>query len=339
MKQLKKRYNFLPLFTFLKIYLIHFYDKRGAVLKGYVAERLLYMLITLFIVVSITFFLMQLLPGTPFTNPEKLSAEQLELMNEKYGLNEPVAMQYVKYLGGLIQGDLGISYQYEGRSVNEILSERIGPSFFIGFQALVFGSLVGLMLGIISALNHNSLLDYGSVTIAVLGMSIPSFVFAALLQYFIGVKLGWLPVALWEGYENTIMPSLALSVTVIATVARFIRTEMLEVLGQDYIVTARAKGISEKAVVFKHIIRNAMIPVVTMLGPLAVAIMTGTLVIEKIFTVPGLGEQFTKSILVNDYSVIMGVTLMYSALFIGIVFIVDILYGIIDPRISFKGGA
>jgi oligopeptide transport system permease protein len=308
-------------------------------LKGYVAERLLYMLLTLFIIVSITFFLMQLLPGTPFTSPEKLSVEQLALMNEKYGLNEPVAMQYVKYIGGLLHGDLGISFQYEGRSVNEILVQRIGPSFLIGFQALVFGAVVGLALGIISALNHNTLLDYGSVTIAVLGMSIPSFVFAALLQYFIGVKLGWLPVALWDGYENTIMPSLALSVTVIATVARFIRTEMLEVLGQDYIVTARAKGISEKDVVNKHIIRNAMIPVVTMLGPLAVAIMTGTLVIEKIFTVPGLGEQFTKSILVNDYSVIMGVTLMYSALFISIVFIVDILYGIIDPRISLKGGA
>jgi oligopeptide transport system permease protein len=308
-------------------------------LKGYIAQRLAYMFITLFIIVSITFFLMQLLPGTPFTNPEKLSIEQLELMNEKYGLNKPVAIQYLNYIGDLAKGDLGISFQYEGRSVNDILGERIGPSALIGFQALIFGAMIGLILGITSALNHNSFLDYGSVTIAVLGMSIPSFVFAALLQYFIGVKLGWLPVALWEGYENTIMPSLALSVTVIATVARFIRTEMLEVLGQDYIVTARAKGISEKAVVFKHIIRNAIIPVVTMLGPLAVAIMTGTLVIEKIFTVPGLGEQFTKSILVNDYSVIMGVTLMYSALFIGIVFIVDILYGIIDPRISIKGEA
>lgn len=308
-------------------------------MKGYIAQRLLYMCLTLFIIVSITFLLMHLLPGTPFTNPEKLSVEQLELMNEKYGLNEPIALQYLNYIGGLAKGDLGISYQYEGRSVNEILGERIGPSVLIGFQALVFGALVGLVLGIISALNHNSFLDYGSVTIAVLGMSIPSFVFAALMQYIIGVKLGWLPVALWEGYENTIMPSLALSVTVIATVARFIRTEMLEVLGQDYIVTARAKGISEKAVVCKHILRNAMIPAVTMLGPLAVAIMTGTLVIEKIFTVPGLGEQFTKSILVNDYSVIMGVTLMYSALFIGIVFIVDILYGIIDPRISLKGGS
>ncbi|MEK3796729.1 oligopeptide ABC transporter permease [Peribacillus sp. FSL H8-0477] len=308
-------------------------------MKTYIAKRLGYMFITLFIVVSITFFLMQYLPGTPFTNPEKLSVEQLEVMNEKYGLNKPVAIQYLNYLGDLVRGDLGISYQYEGRSVNEILGERIGPSVLIGSQALIFGAIVGLLLGIISALKHNSFLDYGSVTIAVLGMSIPSFVFAALLQYYVGVKLGWLPAALWEGYENTIMPSLALSVTVIATVARFIRTEMLEVLGQDYIVTARAKGLSEKAVVFKHIIRNAIIPVVTMLGPLAVAIMTGTLVIEKIFTVPGLGEQFTKSILVNDYSVIMGVTLMYSALFIAIVFIVDILYGLIDPRISIKGGA
>ncbi|MGZ3836687.1 MAG: oligopeptide ABC transporter permease [Mucilaginibacter sp.] len=308
-------------------------------MKGYIAQRLSYMIITLFVIVSITFFLMQLLPGTPFTNPEKLSAEQLHQMNEKYGLNQPVAIQYLDYIKGLATGDLGISYQYEGRSVNEILSNRIGPSALVGFQALVIGSIIGLVLGIIAALNHNSFLDYGSVTIAVLGMSIPSFVFAALMQYFIGVKLEWLPAALWEGYEYTVMPSLALSVTVIATVARFFRTEMLEVLGQDYIVTARAKGLSEKAVVFKHIIRNAIIPVITILGPLSVAIMTGTLVIEKIFSVPGLGEQFTKSILVNDYSVIMGVTLMYSVLFIGIVFIVDILYGIIDPRISIKGGA
>lgn len=307
-------------------------------MKGYIAQRLGYMFITLFIIVTITFFLMELLPGTPFSNPEKLSDQQLEVMNAKYGLDQPVVFQYLKYLGNLVQGDLGLSYQYEGRSVNGILSSKIGPSALIGFQALIFGTLVGLILGITSALKHNSFLDYGSVVIAVLGMSIPSFVFAALMQYFIGVKLGWLPAALWQGYEYTIMPSLALSVTVIATVARFIRTEMLEVLGQDYIVTAKAKGISEKAIVVKHIIRNAIIPVVTMLGPLAVVIMTGTLVIEKIFSVPGLGEQFTKSILVNDYSVIMGITLMYSALFIGIVFLVDILYGIIDPRISLKGG-
>ncbi|WP_313893963.1 oligopeptide ABC transporter permease [Psychrobacillus sp.] len=306
-------------------------------MKRYLLRRTGYMLLTLFVIVTITFFLMQLLPGTPFTNPEKLTEHQLEILDAKYGLDKPVGIQYIRYLGNLIQGDLGYSFQHEGRTVSSMISDRIGPSAFIGLQALVFGTIIGLLLGIVSALKHNSILDYGSVTIAVLGMSIPSFVFAALLQYYIGVKLEWLPVALWEGYSSTILPSFALSVTVTATVARFIRSEMLEVLGQDYVVTARAKGIMEQRVIVKHVIRNALIPVVTMLGPLAVSIMTGTLVIEKIFAVPGLGEQFTLSILVLDYSVIMGVTIFYSALFIFVVFIVDIIYGLLDPRINYKG--
>ena len=307
-------------------------------MNRYFLQRLGYMLITLFIIVTMTFFLMKLLPGTPYTNPEKLTEQQEAVLNAKYGLDKPVAIQYVQYLGNLIQGDLGYSFQKEGRTVESMIGDRIGPSALIGFQALVFGTIAGLVLGIISALRHNSIFDYGSVTLAVLGMSIPSFVFAALLQYFIGLKLGWLPVALWESYEYSILPSLALSVTVIATVARFIRSEMLEVLGHDYVITARAKGISETSVIAKHVIRNALIPVVTMLGPLAVSIMTGTLVIEKIFSVPGLGEQFTLSILVLDYSVIMGITIFYSTLFIIVVFIVDILYGILDPRINLKRG-
>jgi oligopeptide transport system permease protein len=306
-------------------------------MKRYLAKRLGYMVVTLLIIVSATFFLMQLMPGTPFSNPEKISDEQLERLNAKYGLDKPVAAQYLIYLGNLAKGDLGLSFQYEGRTVESIIGTRIGPSALIGFQAVLFGTIVGLILGMISALKHNSFLDYGSVFIAVLGMSIPSFVFAALMQYYIGVKLQWLPAALWKGWEYTIMPSIALSVMVIATVARFIRTEMLEVLGQDYVITARAKGISEATVIIKHVVRNALIPVVTMLGPLTVGIMTGTLVIEKIFSVPGLGEQFTLSILVNDYSVIMGITVFYSALFIAVVFLVDVLYGILDPRISLKG--
>lgn len=308
-------------------------------MKGYLVKRIGYMLITLFIIVTATFFLMQLLPGTPFTNPEKLGAQQLAVLNAKYGLDQPVAMQYLHYLGNLVQGDLGYSFQHEGRTVTSMISTRIGPSAFIGLQALVIGAILGLVLGIISALKHNSIFDYGSVALAVIGMSIPSFVFAALLQYYIGVKLEWLPVALWEGYSSTLLPSIALSVTVTATVARFIRSEMLEVLGQDYVITARAKGMRENQVIVKHVIRNALIPVVTMLGPLAVSIMTGTLVIEKIFSVPGLGEQFTLSILVLDYSVIMGITIFYSALFIFVVFVVDIIYGFLDPRINFKGEA
>src|SRR5690606_37771415 len=161
-------------------------------MKGYLVKRIGYMLITLFIIVTATFFLMQLLPGTPFTNPEKLGAEQLAVLNAKYGLDQPVAIQYFHYLGNLVQGDLGYSFQHEGRTVTSMISTRIGPSAFIGLQALVIGAILGLILGIISALKHNSIFDYGSVALAVLGMSIPSFVFAALLQYYIGVKLGWL---------------------------------------------------------------------------------------------------------------------------------------------------
>lgn len=308
-------------------------------MKRYLVQRIGYMLITLFIIVTATFFLMQLLPGTPFTNPEKLTEQQMVVLNAKYGLDQPVGIQYIRYLGNLVQGDLGYSFQHEGRTVSSMISTRIGPSAFIGLQALVIGAILGLVLGIISALKHNSVFDYGSVALAVLGMSIPSFVFAALLQYYVGVKLEWLPVALWEGYSSTLLPSIALSVTVTATVARFIRSEMLEVLGQDYVITARAKGMRENQVIVKHVIRNALIPVVTMLGPLAVSIMTGTLVIEKIFSVPGLGEQFTLSILVLDYSVIMGITIFYSALFIFVVFVVDIIYGFLDPRINYKGEA
>ncbi|MGB2991563.1 MAG: oligopeptide ABC transporter permease [Paenisporosarcina sp.] len=307
-------------------------------MKRYLVKRIGYMLVTLFVIVTITFFLMQLLPGTPFTNPEKLTDQQMTILNAKYGLDQPVGIQYIRYLGNLVQGDLGYSFQHEGRTVSSMISDRIGPSAFIGLQALIFGAVIGLILGIISALKHNSIFDYGSVAVAVIGMSIPSFVFAALLQYYVGVKLEWLPVALWEGYSSTILPSFALSVTVTATVARFIRSEMLEVLGQDYVITARAKGMTENQVIVKHVIRNALIPVVTMLGPLAVSIMTGTLVIEKIFSVPGLGEQFTLSILVLDYSVIMGITIFYSALFIFVVFLVDIIYGFLDPRITYNGG-
>lgn len=304
-------------------------------MRRYVLQRLLYMMITLLIIITITFFLMKLLPGTPFSNPEKLSEEQLAVMNAKYGLDKPLAIQYFTYLGNLLQGDLGLSFQSQGRTVLNVIANRIGPSALIGGQAMIIGFMLGLILGVISALRHNTIMDYGAVFVAVLGMSIPSFVFAALMQYFVGVKLGWLPVALWKDYSHSVMPSIALSVMVIATVARFIRSEMLEVLGQEYVLTARAKGISEEMVIIKHVLRNALIPVVTVVGPLTVSIMTGTLVIEKIFAVPGLGEQFTLSILVNDYSVIMGITLFFSTLFIVTIFFVDILYVLLDPRITY----
>ncbi|ABO66072.1 MULTISPECIES: oligopeptide ABC transporter permease [Geobacillus] len=304
----------------------------------YTIQRIVYMVITLFIIATLTFFLMKLLPGSPLQNQEKLTPEQRALILKEYGLDKPVPVQYVQYLGNLLQGDLGVSFQYDNRPVTELIGDRIGPSAQLGFQAIVFGTIVGLVLGIFAAIRHNSWEDYTATVIAVIGISVPSFVLAGFLQYFIGVKLQWLPVAFWEGFKYTIMPTLALSVGVIANIARFMRTEMLEVLSSDYILTARAKGISNAGVVVKHAIRNSLIPVITILGPMAVNLMTGTLVIEKIFAVPGLGEQFVRSIELNDYPVIMGTTLFYSALLIFVIFIVDILYGIVDPRIRLAGG-
>ena len=270
---------------------------------------------------------MHTLPGSPF-NDERMTTAQKEVMYERYGLNEPMSIQYIKYLGNIFKGDFGVSFQFDGRSVSSIIGERIGVSATLGAQALIVGTILGLFLGIIAALRHNTFIDYGAMVIAVLGLSIPNFVLAGLLQYWIGVRLQWLPVAFWEGFEYSILPTIALATFVVATIARFIRTEMLDVLGHEYISTARAKGVSEFAVIWRHGLRNTMIPIVTILGPLTVSLMTGTLVVEKIFSIPGLGEQFVKSILTNDYPVIMGVTLFYSLLFIVVILIVDLLYGV-----------
>ncbi|OIU72512.1 oligopeptide ABC transporter permease [Rossellomorea aquimaris] len=304
----------------------------------YTIQRLVYMIITLLIIATATFFLMKLLPGSPLQNQERLSPEQQQIILDKYGLNDPLPVQYVNYMTGLAQGDLGLSFQYDNRPVTQIIGDRIGPSALLGFQAMVLGTFLGILVGIIAAIRHNTWLDYGSTILAVLGISIPSFVFAALLQYYIGVKLEWLPVALWGEYKHTILPTLALTVGVVATIARFMRTEMLEILNSDYILLAKAKGISKVGTVVKHAVRNAMIPIVTILGPMTVAVMTGSLVVERIFAVPGLGEQFVLSINTNDYTVIMGITLFFSVLFIAVIFLVDILYGIIDPRIRLAGG-
>lgn len=248
-----------------------------------------------------------------------------------------MGVQYVKYVSNIIKGDFGVSFQFDGRPVTSIIGERIGVSAVLGAQSLAVGTIIGLLLGIVAAIRHNTVIDYGAMVVAVLGLSIPNFVLAGLLQYWVGVRLQWLPVAFWEGFEYSILPTIALAAFVVATIARFMRTEMLEVLGHEYMTTARAKGVGEVAVIFRHGLRNAMIPIITIMGPLTVSLMTGTLVVEKIFSVPGLGEQFVKSILTNDYPVIMGVTLFYSFLFILAIFIVDLLYGVMDPRIRLSG--
>ncbi len=304
----------------------------------YTLQRVLYMIITMFLIATITFFLMKLLPGSPLTAQERLSPEQQEIILDKYGLNDPLPKQYVTYMTNLVQGDLGVSFKYDNRPVTKIIGERIGASALLGFQAMILGSIIGLALGIVAALKHNTFIDYGATIISVLGISIPSFVFAGFLQYVFAVKFQLLPVALWEGWEYTILPTISLAVFVVANLSRFMRAELLEVLNSDYITLAQAKGITGAGVILKHAVRNAMIPVITIAGPLAINIMTGSLVIEKIFAIPGLGDQFVSSINVNDYTVIMGTTIFYSALFVFIIFVVDILYGVVDPRIRVAGG-
>lgn len=306
----------------------------------FLGKRILYMLLTLFLIASITFFLMKLLPGTPYSNQDKLSEEQIYIMNEKYGLNEPIPVQYLVYITGLLKGDLGVSFQFNNTPVTELLSTRVGPSMQLGIQAVALGTILGIVLGVIAAMNQNTWIDTTATFTAILGRSIPNFVIAVLLQLIFGVYLKWFPIALWSGFQSSILPTIALAISPLADSARFIRTEMVEVLSSDYVELARAKGLSRWTVAFKHGVRNALIPLVTILGPMAVGLMTGSMVVENIFAIPGIGEQFVKSIMTNDYPTIMGVTILYSALLVGIILVVDILYGVIDPRIrvSTEGG-
>ena len=302
----------------------------------YVATRVAYMILTLFIIISITFFISKMLPGTPFAD-DKLTPQIRETLFEKYGLDEPIYVQYFKYMGNVAQGDLGNSFYFESRPVLQIILERLPVSIFVGVQAVVLGLVIGLALGIVAALRHNSWWDTLAVVVAVLGISVPTFVLGPLMQYWLGVKLGWFPIAFFETWWHSVLPSLALSVFVISTVARFVRTEMLEIMGQDYVTLAKAKGLSGLSVILRHVLRNAMIPLVTVLAPLTVFLITGSLVVEQIFVVPGIGEQFVTSIRVNDYSMILGTTIFFSVIFIIALLIQDILYGIIDPRIRVAG--
>ena len=305
----------------------------------YLLRRIFYMLLTLFIIITTTFLLLQFLPGTPFANQDLLTAKQLELLNEKYGLNKPIFDQYLAYLGYILKGDFGYSFQFNNLPVTQIIADRAGPSIQLGLQAMVLGTVVGTFLGVIAAVKQNTWIDTFTSIFAIAGRSVPNFVFAVILQFVFAVVLEVLPIAFWrEGFKSTILPTLALSISPMAEAARFIRTEMIEVLNSDYIELAKAKGFSKFYIILKHALRNALIPLLTILGPVTAGLMTGSLVIEQIFSIPGIGEQFTKSILVNDYPTIMGITIMYSTILIVMILIVDILYGIIDPRLRMGGG-
>ena len=315
-------------------------NRKGDVMLKYVLKRLGYILVTLWVIVTCTFFMMKNLPGTPF-DAERFSImtpQQQERVLEMYGLNDSLPMQYVKYIKNMLKGDLGTSFTYVNQDVSKVITGRLGPSALIGIQAVLIGLAIGLILGILAAWKHNSGIDYFTMILAVLGVSVPNFVAAALLQYYIGLKWGALPFGFWTGWNCSVLPSIALSFSATAMVARFMRTEMLDVLDQDYIVTARAKGLSQMKVLMRHAVRNSILPVVTILGPIVVNLMTGSLAVENIFSIPGIGSLFVDCIKANDYPVIMGITIFYAAFYMLIVLLVDLAYSLIDPRIRLAKG-
>lgn len=299
----------------------------------YLLKRLAMMLLTLLIVVTLTFFLMKLIPGSPLGNVMKLNHAQQVAVEKQYGLNQPVWRQYLTYLAGAVHGNFGMSYQYTGTSVASLIMRRVGPSVIISLQALVVGTAAGIVLGSLGALHKGRWQDSLTATLAVIGISFPSFILAILLQYYLGFKLQLFPVANWQGLMSTVLPTLALAAVPMAQVSRFVRTEMVEVLASDYILLAQAKGLSMRQVVWRHALKNSIIPALTLIGPLAVSLITGSMVVENIFSVPGIGELFINSVLANDYPVIMGLTMFYCLLLCGILLVTDLVYGLVDPRI------
>ncbi len=314
------------------------YSKGVLYMSGYYARRIVSALITILLISSLTFIMMHAVPGGPFTRERPVPDEILRTLNEKYNLDASYFEQYVDYMKGLVTFDLGPSYSKVGTSVNDLLISGFPISAKIGLFASVLIVVLGIPVGIISALKQNKPIDYLVMFLATIGVTVPSFVMATLIIYFFAGKLNWIPsfgVSDWRGY---IGPVLALSGYSLSFVARLTRSSMLEVLQQDYIRTARANGIREFKVIAKHAVKNAMIPVVTYIGPMVAAILTGSFVIEKIFALPGLGRHFIESITNRDYTTIMGMTIVYAVFYIIMIFLVDIAYGFIDPRIKLGKG-
>ena len=301
---------------------------------SYTLKRIFNSLIVLLVIITITFILMHSIPGGPFTGEKNIPDAILKNIEARYKLNDPLWKQYIDYLVNLAHSDLGPSFKYPGRTVNQIISESFPVSLTLGMASICLAIIVGIPAGIISALRQNKWQDYLTMFLATLGISVPGFVIATVLIYVFAVKLQLLPAAMWGGIEYTILPAIALAGMPMAFIARLTRSSMLEVLGQDYIKTARAKGLPEHIIIYRHALKNALIPVVTYIGPMTAAILTGSFVIETIFAIPGLGRHFVTSIYNRDYTVILGVTVFYSTLVVGLNMVVDLIYPLLDPRIK-----
>lgn len=302
----------------------------------YILKRLGISLVTIFIVITATFFLMRLMPGGPFDGEKPLPPEIKASLEAKYGLDKSLGEQYSMYLKDLLKGELGPSMKYKGREVQEIIGYSFPASAKLGSVAVAISLIFGILLGIIAALKYNKWPDTVCMVLATLGVTLPSFVIATLLMYVFGVKLSLVPITGLDNLKSYILPSIALAGYSIAFISRLTRSKLLEVLKSDYIRTAKAKGVNGRRIMFKHALRNTLIPIVTYVGPLIAGILTGSFVVEKIFAIPGLGREFVTTITNRDYTTILGVTIFYSTLLILCNLIVDIMYVIIDPRIKLE---
>ena len=315
-------------------------------MRNYIIKRILLAIVTIFVVMTITFFMMHAIPGTPFsTGNDTMSAESLEVLMSRYGLDQPLYKQYVRYVTNILKGDFGVSMSNGYRSVSDIILTAFPVSADLGLRALIFGTIAGILLGIEAALHRGKPVDHLSNIVAIIGISVPSFVLGTVFQTILGLGFsGWFkaafhtdyqvfPIARWQSFRYTLIPSFVLGMGTVAGLARLMRTSMLDVIGQDYVKTAKSKGISNLAIVWKHEVRNAMMPVVTVLGRMIGGVVTGSYIIESQFAIPGLGKYLVNSITARDYTMTMGLTVFYSIFIVLSMLLVDLTYCIIDPRV------
>lgn len=299
----------------------------------YTIKRLGEALVVLWVIVTLTFLLLRVIPGGPFDQDKALPPEIKANIEKKYNLDKPLLHQYGSYIGGLLKGDMGESYKYLGRPVSEIVKDGLAGSFVLGFYALLISFAIGIPLGLYAAARHNSFADNASMVLAISGVSLPNFLVAAILVQFFALRLGVLPTAGWGSLYYYILPVICLGIRPIAFIARLTRSSVLDVIGSDYIRTARAKGLSERTVMYKHVLKNSLIPVLTYSGPMVAAILTGSFVIEIFFSIPGIGKYLVQGVTNRDYPLILALTLLYSAVLVIANLIVDLLYAYFDPRI------
>lgn len=300
----------------------------------YALKRLLSAIPTLLALMTLTFFIMKVVPGGPFDEEKALPPEIKANLDAKYHFDEPIWKQYLRYISDLAHGDFGPSYRYMGgRTVNDIIKDSLPVSIELGLYAMMVAIAFGIPLGVMAAYKRNTWLDFSAMLLAMAGISLPNFLVASMLVLLFSVQLGWLPPALWEDWRSAVLPVLTLAIRPLALIARLTRASMLEALTMDYVRTAMAKGLDTRSVLFKHALKNALVPVVTLIGPLVAAVVTGSFVVEFFFAIPGLGKHFVSAVTDRDYPLIMGVTIVYGVIVVGANLVVDLLYGVIDPRI------